>query len=96
MSRCAILGGTGAQGFGIALRLAAAGEAIAIGSRAEDRARASAEEARRRVASADVVGLDNLAAARAADRVVLAFPADGIAPALTRSRRSSRGSSSSM
>lgn len=82
MSRLAVLGGTGAEGLGIALRFAAAGEAIAIGSRVRDRALAAAEAVRNRVAGADVVGLDNEAAARSADRIVLAFPASGIAVAL--------------
>ena len=82
MPRCAILGGTGAQGLGIALRLAVAGEAIAIGSRVRDRALDAAEAIRNRVAGADVVGLDNEAAARSADRIVLAFPAGGITAAL--------------
>jgi NADPH-dependent F420 reductase len=80
--RCAILGGTGAQGLGIALRLAATGEAIAIGSRVAERALGAADEIRRRVPGADVVGLDNESAARSGDRVVLAFPASGIVPAL--------------
>ncbi|HEX8098743.1 MAG TPA: NADPH-dependent F420 reductase [Actinomycetota bacterium] len=42
----AIIGGTGDEGFGLALRLAVAGEQIIIGSRAEERARQAADRAR--------------------------------------------------
>ncbi|MEU3986533.1 NAD(P)-binding domain-containing protein, partial [Streptomyces sp. NPDC026672] len=37
-----VLGGTGPQGKGLALRLARAGQKVIIGSRAADRARAAA------------------------------------------------------
>jgi NADPH-dependent F420 reductase len=42
----AIVGGTGAEGFGLALRLATAGHRVTIGSRAAEKAAASAEEAK--------------------------------------------------
>ena len=42
----AIVGGTGAEGFGLALRLATAGHRITIGSRMAEKAAASVEEAR--------------------------------------------------
>jgi len=42
----AIVGGTGAEGFGLTLRLAGAGHHVTIGSRATEKAQASAEEAR--------------------------------------------------
>jgi 8-hydroxy-5-deazaflavin:NADPH oxidoreductase len=41
----AIIGGTGDEGFGLALRLAMAGESVVIGSRAEDRGVAAAQKA---------------------------------------------------
>src|SRR5881628_371755 len=47
----AIIGGTGDEGFGLALRLARAGEDVVIGSRAEERGQAAAEKA------ADLLGL---------------------------------------
>lgn len=47
--RIGILGGTGAQGTGLALRLARAGHAVTIGSRDADKARAAAVEASARV-----------------------------------------------
>ena len=40
----AILGGTGDQGLGLALRFAKAGRKVVIGSRKEDRALAAAKE----------------------------------------------------
>ncbi len=44
LSRCviAVLGGTGAEGFGLALRWARAGETVIIGSRDAGRAREAA------------------------------------------------------
>lgn len=47
----AIIGGTGDEGFGLALRLARAGEQVVIGSRAEERGQAAAQKA------ADLLGL---------------------------------------
>jgi hypothetical protein len=41
----AIVGGTGAEGFGLALRLATAGHSVTIGSRMAEKAAASVEEA---------------------------------------------------
>jgi NADPH-dependent F420 reductase len=41
----AIIGGTGDEGFGLALRLAHAGEDVVIGSRSEERGKAAAEKA---------------------------------------------------
>jgi len=42
----AIVGGTGAEGFGLALRLGSAGHHVTIGSRAAEKAAGSAEEAK--------------------------------------------------
>jgi len=42
----AIVGGTGAEGFGLALRLAKAGHHVTIGSRAAEKAAASVDEAK--------------------------------------------------
>jgi 8-hydroxy-5-deazaflavin:NADPH oxidoreductase len=42
----AIVGGTGAEGFGLALRLAKAGHHVTIGSRSAEKASASVEEAK--------------------------------------------------
>ena len=54
-----ILGGTGALGYGLAMRWAAAGVPIVIGSRDADRAAEAAERVRSAVKDADVEGLVN-------------------------------------
>jgi NADPH-dependent F420 reductase len=73
-SRIAILGGTGPQGHGLALRWARAGHPIVIGSRDAARAQDSARTVAARLPGADVTGADNLAAAKDADIVVLTVP----------------------
>jgi NADPH-dependent F420 reductase len=70
----AILGGTGALGFGLALRLARAGVPIVIGSRDAGRAEEAAKRARERVDGAPVTGAINEEAARAARVVLLSVP----------------------
>jgi len=82
MGALAVLGGTGQEGLGLALRFAAAGEPVLIGSRAADRARAAAETVRAAVPGAQVQGHANPDALERADRVVLAFPFEGLAPFL--------------
>jgi 8-hydroxy-5-deazaflavin:NADPH oxidoreductase len=69
----AILGGTGAQGSGLALRLAKAGHAVTIGSRDAAKARTVAAEASTRAGKA-IAGADNRSAAAAAEIVILAVP----------------------
>ena len=59
----AIIGGTGAEGFGLTLRLAKAGHRVTIGSRDAARADAKAGEARGILgADAQVSGAENPAA----------------------------------
>src|SRR5204863_5182653 len=58
-----IVGGTGALGFGLALRLAREGVPVVIGSRAPERAADAAERLRARLPDADVEGLENAEAA---------------------------------
>jgi 8-hydroxy-5-deazaflavin:NADPH oxidoreductase len=70
----AILGGTGALGFGLALRLAAAGVPIVIGSRDAGRAEEAAARARERAGEVSISGLENAEAARAAQTVMLCVP----------------------
>src|SRR5262245_48852796 len=62
----ALIGGTGEQGLGLACRFAAAGRSVWIGSRTAERAQTAADDVRKRVPSADVRGLENAEAARAA------------------------------
>ena len=73
----AILGGTGKEGTGLALRWARAGHHVLIGSRNAERAWARAQELARLIPGAAFDGLANDAAARAGDLVVVAVPQAG-------------------
>ena len=70
----AILGGTGDQGLGLALRFAKAGRPVVIGSRKLDRAVQAADEVRAAVPGATVEGLENGAATQRAPIVILSVP----------------------
>jgi len=71
----AIIGGTGGQGFGLAVRWARAGYDVIIGSRAKERAEAAAQKASVAVGGGVTVrGLENRAATEAANIVVLTVP----------------------
>lgn len=70
----AIVGGTGDLGSGLALRWAAAGVPVYVGSRSAERAEAAAEELRKRVPNAPVRAGDNYSAAAAGDIVVISVP----------------------
>jgi NADPH-dependent F420 reductase len=70
----AILGGTGDQGLGLALRFARAGRPVVIGSRKLDRARTAAEKVQAAVPGADVTGFENADAATRAPLVILSVP----------------------
>jgi NADPH-dependent F420 reductase len=79
----AVLGGTGAEGFGLALRWAMAGESVMIGSRDAKRAQEAAERIKQRAgANAKVTGAENAAACAAADLLVLTVPFEGHAALL--------------
>ena len=69
-----IIGGTGALGFGLALRLAAAGTPIVIGSRRPEGAAEAADKVRGRVPGANVEGMLNPDAARQGPVVLLSVP----------------------
>lgn len=70
----AILGGTGDQGLGLALRFAKAGRPVVIGSRKADRAEQAAAEVLEKVPGADVTGFENDEATRRAELVILSVP----------------------
>lgn len=71
----AVVGGTGPEGFGLALRWAQAGETVIIGSRDLERAQEAAERIRQVVGpTTQISGLENRAACSAADLVVLTIP----------------------
>ncbi len=61
----AVIGGTGAEGLGVAMRAAAAGHRVTIGSRDAGRGAETAAEAAERV-GAPLEGTDNAAAAAGA------------------------------
>jgi NADPH-dependent F420 reductase len=73
-SKIAVLGGTGKEGSGLALRWANAGHHVFIGSRSPERAQAAAAAINARVGSELAQGSDNLTAAQHADIVVLTVP----------------------
>ena len=80
--KIAILGGTGPQGQGLALRFAKAGVAVALGSRDGVRGAAIAAELNQKLAeypgAAQIDGCENADAVRAADQIVmLAVPYAG-------------------
>lgn len=81
--RIAVLGGTGAEGKGLATRWAHAGHAVVLGSRSQDKARIAADEinaylgagsAGRSTKPGTVAGASNREAAAGAQVVVLAVP----------------------
>jgi 8-hydroxy-5-deazaflavin:NADPH oxidoreductase len=70
----AILGGSGHEGGGLALRWANAGHRVIVGSRSPEKAKAAADELNRVLGSALVSWQENKAAAQAATIVVLTVP----------------------
>ena len=69
-----IIGGTGALGYGLAVRLARAGRTIVIGSRKPERAEEAAAKLRDAVPGADIEGLENGEAAKRGPIVFLTVP----------------------
>jgi NADPH-dependent F420 reductase len=87
----AVLGGTGDQGYGLALRWVKAGERVIIGSRVAERA----EEAARKIREAlggegEVEGRENPRAVAESDIVVISVPFSAQAPTLKGCRDSFR------
>ena len=85
----AILGGTGPEGKGLALRLAMAGEEVVIGSRDATRANDAAEALKELAPNLKVTGDVNDGAAQQGDTVFVTVPYEGqaallqqVAPAL--------------
>jgi NADPH-dependent F420 reductase len=70
----AVLGGAGKEGSGLALRWANAGHKVIIGSRSAERAAEAAQEINETIGRDGASGAANLAAAEAAEIVVLAVP----------------------
>ena len=84
MSRpIAVLGGTGPEGFGLALRWAQAGETVIIGSRDLKRAEEAASKIQSKVGgNAQVSARENIEACAVADLLVLTIPFEGHASLL--------------
>lgn len=71
--RIAVVGGTGREGRGLAVRWAKAGHEVTIGSREADKAREKAKELSS-ASGAPIAGGDNASAVREAEVVVLSVP----------------------
>ncbi len=70
----AIIGASGALGFGLAVRLSQAGVPVVIGSRDVERARETAARAAAMIPGSQIIGYDNAGAVREADVVILSVP----------------------
>lgn len=79
----AILGGTGKEGPGLALRWAYAGYKVIIGSRQAEKAAATARELNEKLGIDSIEGVDNASAARRADICVLTVVQDAHEQAVT-------------
>ena len=77
LATIAVLGGTGKEGGGLALRWAHKGHKVIIGSRSAERAQAAADEMNATLGSVNASGATNPDAAAAADIVVLSVPFAG-------------------
>lgn len=91
MTLIAILGGTGHEGSGLALRWAAAGHTVLIGSRTPEKAQTTALELNARLNTNRIRGLNNLSAAREAELVVLTVPYSAHRATLTEVREAVQG-----
>ena len=90
----AVIGGTGEEGSGLALRWAAAGYPVLIGSRSRERAGAAAEELSSLLPagnSARIGGDTNAAASAAADVIILSVPYDSQAGIIEQIRDGCQG-----
>ncbi len=89
--RIAVLGGTGDEGLGLAMRFAAAGHNVVIGSRARERAEAAAEQVRSAAPGAQASGAENAEAASGADIVFVSVPYAAQRPTLEALRETLAG-----
>ena len=76
------LGGTGPEGRSLALRLALAGEEVAIGSRDATRAQEAAQRIEDRAKDLHITGAENAEVARRADILFVTIPYEGQAALL--------------
>lgn len=75
--KLAFVGGTGPEGLGLAVRFAAAGHAIVVGSRSPERAQEAAAKVRAKVPKAEVEGRLNEEAVEAGEIVLVTIPFAG-------------------
>jgi len=85
-----IIGGSGALGFGLAVRLASVGVEVTIGSRDTLRAEQAVARARAAVPDGRLTGMSNELAAGAADVVILTVPFRNQSETLTNLKQSLR------
>jgi NADPH-dependent F420 reductase len=76
MSKIGIIGGTGHEGLGLAMRFAKAGDQVFIGSRLAERAEEAAKKVKEKLPEARVKGLPNAEAVEQATVVFLTVPWD--------------------
>jgi NADPH-dependent F420 reductase len=74
ITKIAVLGGTGSEGSGLALRWAHAGYDVAIGSRQAEKAQQAAAQITQKLDTGLIHGMSNAEAAAWADIVVLSVP----------------------
>jgi hypothetical protein len=74
MKKVAIIGGTGDQGLGLALRFAQSNVPVIIGSRDETKANIAVEQVQESFPQADIKGMDNNAAVDSGDIILLSVP----------------------
>lgn len=91
LSPIAVIGGTGHEGSGLALRWAAAGLDVIIGSRQAARAAQAAAQVNDRLGRSAARGMENAMAAAAAQMVVLTVPYSAHADTLTAIRDAVQG-----
>jgi len=87
----AILGGTGKEGAGLAMRWALVGHSIIIGSRDAERAKTKAAELREQTHKLPIMGESNAEAARLGTVIVVALPAPRLPTTLPEVREGCRG-----
>src|SRR6266567_1899106 len=75
-ARIAIIGGTGPEGLGLAMRFAKTGNMVFIGSRAEERAAEAVAKVKEKLPEADVFGGLNAEGAERADFIFVTVPSD--------------------
>ena len=74
MRKIAIIGGTGDQGLGLAMRFVQAGLPVCIGSRDETKARMAVDAIKEKFPQASVTGMGNTQAVKENDIIILSVP----------------------